>query len=88
MVSAILKTLQAENIWTISQHCPTEISFFTLRPSNVLIFPASVKLVPTCAGLLGTQLVLMRFGRYETQDSILRILFCRFLSWERNDYDL
>ena len=42
--------------------------FFTLHHSNVLIFPASVKLVPTCAGLLGTQLVMMRFGQYETKD--------------------
>ena len=80
MVSAILKTLLAENIWRISQHYPTEISFSLYAlASNVLIFPASVKIVATCAGLLGTQLVVMRCGRYGTQDSILRILFCRFL---------
>ena len=76
--STFLKVNQGDNgfghleniVWAISQHCPTEINFSLLHPSNLLIFPASVKLVPTRAGLLGTQLVMMRFGRYETQDSI------------------
>ena len=56
MVSAILKTLLAESIWTISQHCPTEISFSLCALLMCLFSQPSVKLVPTCAGLLGTQL--------------------------------
>ena len=38
----------------------------------MLIFPASVKLVPRCAGHLGTQLGLIRFGRYKSQDFYLK----------------
>ena len=45
--------------------------FFTLRPSNVLNFPASVKLVPTCTGLLGWD------SRFYIKDFVLQISVMR-----------
>ena len=73
----------SENIWTVSRHYPAEISssitlctfFFEL-----LIFSSECK--ATCAGLLGRQLVMMRFG-HETllcYGFCLRVSFCKFLS--------
>ena len=80
LVSAILKTLLAENIWTISRYCPTEISsslcalfvFF-----NLLIFPASVKLIPYMRRSLGKTTCDDAIWSWDS--SILMILFTSFV---------